>query len=81
MKIYLVTAEHQTTPGIIVKACADRSIAVREAITLINVMLKDDGWRPVETESEMECALEALQNNHGAAHCYVTIDEETVICS
>lgn len=73
--IYVTEAEHFSTPGRPIKAHASKALAIAEAIELTNIMLKDDG-RPANATSETwEDGIETLQNEHGAAHCYVAIYE------
>lgn len=75
MKIHLVTAEHLTVPGQIQKAFADRSGATREAVSLVNRMLIDTGLQPLASTLQWGHHLGRLQEQHGAAHCYVEITE------
>ena len=77
--VFLMMAEHYSTPGLVVRVCATRARAVSEAIACVNVMLKDNGDPLVATESAMEFALERLQDEHGAAHCYAEISEHEVV--
>ena len=80
MRVYTMQAEHFAVPGIIFKICATRELAVAEAIAHTNIILKDcEGFELVSTEREMEEAIAIIQNVHGAAHCYVEIDEHDVI--
>jgi hypothetical protein len=79
MKTYLLMAEHQTTPGIVVKVFANYALALCEALELANIMLKDAGLGTVSDKNSMYAAIEYLQDEHGAAHCYVDITEHDVI--
>jgi hypothetical protein len=77
--VYLLLAEHYATPGLVVRACATRERAVNEALACVNIMLADKGRAPVESESAMLTALDRLQGEHGAAHCYAEISEHEVL--
>lgn len=77
--VYLMMAEHFAVPGLVVRVCATRARAVSEAIACVNVMLKDNGDKRIATEAEMEAALELLQDEHGAAHCYAEISQHEVV--
>lgn len=85
MKAYLMQAEHYNVPGIVVRICATRQLAVAEALACANIMLSDanqahNARHPlVDTEDAMTSAIEKLQEEHGAAHCYVEISEHDVI--
>ncbi len=78
MKIYLVTAEHFGVPGRIIKPFDSNAKARKEAASLVRLMLKDTPASAklptlAEDDDEFQAALEALENYHGAAHCYVEI--------
>jgi hypothetical protein len=77
--VYLMIAEHYSIPGLIVRVCATRDRAVKEAIGCINMMLTDNDEASVKTETEMLTAIERLQDEYGAAHCYAEISEHEVI--
>jgi hypothetical protein len=79
MKVYLMIAEHYSIPGIITRVCATRDKAIAEAMECVNIMLRDSGRKPVETETEMDAAIERLQDEHGAAYCYAEISEHAVV--
>jgi hypothetical protein len=79
MKVYLMIAEHYSIPGVVTRVCDTWDKAVAEAIECVNAMLRDSGRKPVETQAEMDAALERLQDEHGAAYCYAEISEHTVI--
>lgn len=79
-KIYLVEAEHFSVPGRPLKAFKTREAAVVEAIDLVNIMLRDRAIRDqaawLSTVPETwEADLADLQEEFGAAHCYVEIHE------
>lgn len=78
MKIHLVTAEHFSVPGLITKAFMQEADAMAEAAELVNIMLKDDGQDPDADSNQWGIHLELLQDTHGAAHCYVEINEVLV---
>lgn len=79
MKVYLMAAEHFSTPGLVIRICASRELAVKEALACVNIMLADSKMKPVIDEADMEVALTYLQNVHGAAHCYAEISEHALI--
>lgn len=80
MKVYIMSAEHFSVPGVVVKVCASRGLAVAEGIACTNIILKDcEGFDLVSTEEQMDAAIERIQEIHGAAHCYVNIDEHDLI--
>lgn len=72
MTIYLVSAEHFSNPGLVLKAFHTMDGANAEAVELTNIMLKDDGKAPC-TLADWQDALEQLQDTHGAQYCYVDI--------
>lgn len=80
-KIYLMTSEHFSTPGLVVRVCASRDLAVKEAIACVNIMLSDSGVKSVMTEPDMIVAINYLQGIHGAAFCYADISEQEIIGS
>lgn len=73
--IHLVTAEHFEVPGLIQKAFASRALADIEAADLVNIMMKDSGWKPTAKPDAWEKQYDRLQDYHGAAHCYVEVTE------
>ena len=79
MQVYLVTAEHYSVPGIIVRVAATKERAIWEALLAANIMLRDAGMARVSDESSMNAALERLQDEKGAAHCYVEISMHEVL--
>lgn len=78
MRIHIVTAEHFSVPGLILKAFATAEAANMEAAELVRIMRNDSPMEraPLSPTSEnWPELLEALQDYHGAAHCYVEITE------
>ena len=75
MKVHILTAEHFSVPGIITKAFADLAGAEAEAMDLTNLMLADNGQAKSANASNWRAKVEALQDEHGAEHCYVDIVE------
>jgi hypothetical protein len=75
MKIHLVSAEHFRVPGLRQMAFTTNRAAVSEAVGLVNTMLIDSGHQPLASPLQWEHHLERLQDEHGAAHCYVEITE------
>jgi len=72
MMTYIVEAEHHTVPGRIVKVCASMDRAQTEAVNLTKLLIGPSGeWRV--TPTNWERTIEKLQEEHGAAHCYVEI--------
>lgn len=77
-KVYLMEAEHYYVPGRVVRICATRELAVKEALACVNVMLSDDGSKPVDNEEAMQAALTYLRANHDG-DCYAEITEHEVL--
>jgi hypothetical protein len=77
--VFLMMSEHYATPGLVVRICATRERAVREALACVNVMLTDSGLKSVIDETDMRVAIDYLQDIHGAAHCYAEISEHEVM--
>lgn len=77
MRIHIVTAEHFSAPGLILKAFATAEGANAEAAELVNIMLNDSPMNSATSATADDWAghIEALQDYHGAAHCYVEITE------
>lgn len=73
MKIYLVTAEHFSVPGLINKPFATMEGATAEAVALANIMLEDSSRAADATADNWEARMLDLQDYHGAAHCFVEI--------
>ncbi|MFG1304175.1 hypothetical protein V5F34_08550 [Xanthobacter autotrophicus] len=71
--IHLLLAEHFKTPGVVMSAHATDASARAEAAELVNIMLKDSGSTGTADASTWERHLAPLQEEHGAAHCYVEI--------
>jgi hypothetical protein len=76
--IYITEAEHFSIPGRPINAHATRALAVADAVELTNIMLKDNGQVADATTKTWEERIDKLQDEHGAAHCYVEIRELTV---
>lgn len=75
MKVYLVRAEHFSVPGLVVKVFQNLADARNECVELVNIMLEDNSCRPDATGADWQHRLELLQSEHGAANCYVELDE------
>lgn len=73
--IYIVQAEHFKVPGVVIHAHATLASATAEAVELVNIMLKDSGYKRRTSPTLWENDVLALQDEHGAAHCYVEIIE------
>ncbi|MCL8382076.1 hypothetical protein [Xanthobacter aminoxidans] len=73
MIVHILTAEHFSVPGIIVKVFASMAGAEAEACALANIMLKDAGEKPDADASTWQESVTFLQEVYGAAHCYVEI--------
>lgn len=71
--IHLILAEHFRTPGMVMSAHASDASARAEAAKLVNGMLEDNGSTPAAEAATWERHLATLQEEHGAAHCYVEI--------
>lgn len=81
MKVFILSAEHFSVPGLILQAHATRESAVAEAIELTETMVGDTPyveWEAV-TDSTWETIVGKLQDAHGAAHCYVEIAEADLL--
>lgn len=79
MRVYLVIAEHFSIPGLVVRVYESWADARNECVELVNIMLKDSGGCPNATGADWERRLETLQDEHGAAHCYVELNDHNVI--
>lgn len=77
-RVYVLTAEHFSVPGLITQVHASRESATKRAAELVNTMLADNGDEETATSSNWEEAIAKLQDEHGAAHCYVEIIERDV---
>ena len=75
MQVFVLTAEHQTVPGLVQRVYKSLSAARAEAASLVRMMQKDAGREVDATDRNYEAALELLQDEFGAAHCYVDISE------
>lgn len=71
--IHLLLAEHFRTPGVVMSAHESDASARIEAAELVNVMLKDSGSTSTADPTTWERHIATLQEEHGAAHCYVEI--------
>lgn len=71
--IHLVLAEHFRTPSMVMSAHASDASARAEAVKLVNGMLEDNGSTKAAEAATWERYIAALQDEHGAAHCYVEI--------
>lgn len=77
MKTFVILAEHHTVPGIVVDVHETRAGALVQAIALADVMWRDAGKKGLATDAgNYERRLEMLQDEYGAAHCYVEIHEK-----
>lgn len=80
--VYLLQAEHFEVAGRITKIFADKHMADREACDLANQMRIDTDFEdmpPPATPDDWQALNNWLQEVHGAAHCYVEVDEHPVI--
>lgn len=86
MKVWIVEGEHHSTPGIIVKVCASKTLADLEAVALVKIILSDliddeeievtvDNW-----EDELEAATVAYAD-HFSSMPRVEVSEHEVIGS
>lgn len=79
MKIFTVICSHPSVPGVQIVPCASLAIANDEAARLINIVRADStGFDPLPAEATAETwepVLEQLQDWHGAAHCWLDINE------
>lgn len=78
MNIHLLTAEHFEVPGLITKAFTTAQDAETEAASITALMLKDARMDPLPDPEQWRDGIERLQEAHGAAHCYVEINEIAV---
>lgn len=78
MIVHVLQSEHFSVPGIITKVFATYAAAQSEAMALVNRMLDDSGRAQSANASNWHSKLEELQEEHGAAHCYVEIAAHTV---
>lgn len=77
-KIYIVTAEHFSVPGVSTTAHTTRDSAVAKAVELTNLIRKDhyaiwDLQFDEVTADDWEEGLADPQEEHGEAHCYVEV--------
>lgn len=79
MRVFILSAEHFEVPGLVLQAHASHASAVSEAVGLVNTMLTDSGWQPLASPIQWQHHVERLQDRHGAAHCYVEIDEKELV--
>lgn len=80
--VYLLQAEHFEVPGRITKIFTSLKAANKEAAALVNQIRDDTEYdeMPDHAGPDNWQAVNAwLQNVHGAAHCYVEVDEHPVI--
>lgn len=74
-KVWIVEGEHYSNPGRVLKVFGTKERAEDEAVSLVNIMLSDMGNKKRATR-ETWVAIEAgLEDYHGAAHCYVIVNE------
>jgi hypothetical protein len=83
MKVYVLEAEHFDIPPRVVIVFATREAAISKAVDLLNIMLadtdaEDGGFPPSASIENWEEVNGALEDYHGAAHCYVWINEMEV---
>lgn len=78
MIVHVLQAEHFSVPGIVTKVFGTDAAAQIEAMALVNCMLNDSGRAQSANASNWHSKLEELQEEHGAAHCYVDIAPHTV---
>lgn len=79
-KVFVLTAEHFSVPGRIIKAFATLAGAEEEAVSLTNIMLNDDGRAQAAHASNWRSKVEQIQEEHGAQFCYIEIDEQELLC-
>lgn len=84
MKIWIVEGEHHYVPGIVVKVCASKPLADREAAELVQVILNDliDDEKPKVTADNWEAELEAAKVtyiDHYNSEPRVEVSEHEVI--
>lgn len=72
-KVWLVSAEHFSVPGLVQKVFSTKKTATEKALELVNGMLNDCGRQPAKAWRR---GLDWLQENED--HCYVYITELTV---
>lgn len=78
MKTFVVLAEHPIVPGIVVKVRSTQELATKAAVELTDIMWHDAGKKTKTNASNWEKRLELLQDDYGAAHCYVEIHEREI---
>lgn len=79
MKVYVLIAEHQTVPGVVIEVHATKASADASKLELVRVMLKDAHRVAIALAPDtVDRAIESLQDEFGAAHCYVEISEHEV---
>lgn len=78
MKTFVILAEHHTVPGIVVSVHETPEGATVEAVSLVDTMWHDAGKKTHTTAANWERRLEILQDEYGAAHCYVEVHEREI---
>ena len=78
-RIYVLTAEHLSVPGIKTEAHASIESATASAVDLVNIMLADNGDIVRATAEDWKLCLQSLQTEHGEDRCYASIEELNVI--
>lgn len=78
MRVWIVEAEHPSTPGIVQRVCQSPEAAAREALALTNLIRQGLGMAVVE--DGWEDAIEAAQIDYeGDADFGVWINEAEVV--
>jgi hypothetical protein len=79
--VFTVTAEHYSVPGRIETVHASRASAVKEAVGIANLILKDAGAKKPATAKDYAARIEALSEkklHDGLCGCYVDISEHII---
>jgi hypothetical protein len=79
--VFTVTAEHYSCPGRIETVHPSRASAVKEAVGIANLILKDAGAKKPATAKDYAARIEALSEHkvkNGLSPCYVDISEHIV---
>jgi hypothetical protein len=80
-RMFIVEAEHYSVPGRLVSAHATHESAIKKAVELANIILKDAGAKKPATAQDYEARIEALSDRkveNGLSPCYVDISEHAV---
>ncbi len=77
--VYITQGEHFSNPGRPITAHATETRAIMEAVSLVNIMLKDDGQKDDANAGNWEARIASLQDKHGAQYCYVEITQLPIL--